>query len=63
MPPPGEVFMVGTELDGRHCIRVALGSGQVQHRHVKAAWSIIQREAAARLQQQQAAPEAAATGR
>lgn len=58
----GQLFMVGSELSGRFMLRLAVGSPQVQLRHVAAAWEVLQREATALLQQQPEALSAAAAG-
>jgi len=44
-PRTGKAFMVGTELDGRFTLRMAVGSPQTQPRHVAAAWDLVRREA------------------
>lgn len=40
-PHPGRVFLVGTKLDGRHMLRLAIGAADVQPHHIHAAWDVI----------------------
>ena len=40
-PAPGRVFLVGTQLDGRHTLRLAIGAADVQPRHIHAAWAVL----------------------
>ena len=44
----GRVFLSHTEMDGRYCIRLAIGNIRTDWRHVEAAWQLA-REHAARL--------------
>jgi aromatic-L-amino-acid decarboxylase len=37
----GEVFISGTVLNGRYTLRIAIGNGATQRRHVQRAWELI----------------------
>lgn len=46
----GKTFLVHTALDGRHVLRMAIGSSAARAQHVEAAWEIIQQEASCLLE-------------
>jgi aromatic-L-amino-acid decarboxylase len=37
----GEIFISGTVLRGRYTMRIAIGNGATQRRHVQRAWELI----------------------
>lgn len=43
----GEIFISHTKIDGRYALRLAIGNMRTEASDVQAAWSILQREAAA----------------
>ena len=45
----GKAFLVHTERGGVYTLRMAVGAVMTQHRHVAAAWQLIQAEAGAVL--------------
>ena len=47
----GQAFLIGTELDGRFSLRMAIGAASTQASHVADAWRLIASQADAILTQ------------